>query len=146
MKKNRLKITLTALLLTASVITACLIIPSSAEGTDAKVQSYEEQIDDLNRKRDEVQAKIDQANSEMGSAVEYKKSIDEALEINYSKKVVAQNMIAELDVKIADKKAEKVRQEAIIKERKNQFLKRMVSIADSGSISYLELILSAESL
>ena len=40
MIKRKLRICLIALLLAASSIASSLIVPSSAEGSDAKVQSY----------------------------------------------------------------------------------------------------------
>ena len=146
MKKRSLKICAAALLLAAATLTSTVMIPSSAEGSDAKVQSYEEQMEDLKKKQEEAQAKIDQANSEIANAVEYKRLIDETLEITYSKVALAENMLAELDVKIADKEAEIVRQTEIIEDRREKFKSRMVSIADDGSFSHLSLILSAGSM
>ncbi len=146
MKKHKLRICLIAFLLAAASIASCLIVPSSAEGSDAKVQSYEEQMQDLQKKQEEAQAKIDATKSDLDNAVEYKKAIDETLEVTYSKVALAQEMLAELDVKIADTEAEITRQNEIIDERREQFKKRMVSIADDGSFSNLSLLLSAGSM
>ncbi len=146
MKKRKLRICLIAILLAAVCASSCLIVPSSAEGSDAKVQSYEEQMQDLQKKQEEAQARIDQTKSDLSNAVEYKRAIDETLEVTYSKVALAQDMLAELDVKIADKEAEIVKQNEIIEERREQFKKRMVSIADDGSFSNLSLLLSAGSM
>ena len=146
MKKSKWRICAVALLLAAASVASCLIIPSSAEGSDAKVQSYEEQMNDLQKKQDEAQARLDQTKNDLDNAVEYKRAIDETLEVTYSKVALAQNMVAELDVKIADKEAEIVKQNKIISERREQFKKRMVSIADDGSFSNLSLLLSAGSM
>ncbi|MBR7033957.1 MAG: peptidoglycan DD-metalloendopeptidase family protein [Clostridia bacterium] len=143
MKKNKIRLCLIALLLTAISIASCLIVPSSAEGSDAKVQSYEEQMQDLQKKQEDAQARIDQTKNDIENAIEYKRAIDENLEVTYSKIALAQNMLSELDVKIADKEAEIVKQNEIIDERREQFKKRMVSIADDGSFSNLSLLLSA---
>ncbi|MBQ6678108.1 MAG: peptidoglycan DD-metalloendopeptidase family protein [Clostridia bacterium] len=146
MKKRKLRICLIALLLAAACVSSCLFVPSSAEGSDAKVQSYEEQMQDLQKKQEEAQARIDQTKNDLSNAVEYKRAIDETLEVTYSKVALAQDMLAELDVKIADKEAEIVKQTEIISERREQFKKRMVSIADDGSFSNLSLLLSAGSM
>ena len=146
MKKFKLRVCLIAFLLAAASIASCLIVPSSAEGSDAKVQSYEEQMQDLQKKQEDAQARLDQTKNDLSNAVEYKRAIDETLEVTYSKVSLAQNMLAELDVKIADKEAEIVKQSEIIDERREQFKKRMVSIADDGSFSNLSLLLSAGSM
>ena len=146
MKKCRLRVCAIAFLLAAASVVSCLIVPSSAEGSDAKVQSYEEQMQDLQKKQEDAQARIAETKNDINNAVEYKKAIDETLEVTYSKIYLAQNMLSELDVKIADKEAEIVRQTEIINERREQFKKRMVSIADDGSFSNLSLLLSAGSM
>ncbi|MBR3639917.1 MAG: hypothetical protein IKN50_04855, partial [Clostridia bacterium] len=146
MKKIRMRVCMIAFLLAAASVVSCLVVPSSAEGSDAKVQSYEEQMQDLQKKQEDAQARIDQTKNDLSNAVEYKRAIDETLEVTYSKVSLAQNMLAELDVKIADKEAEIVKQSEIIGERREQFKKRMVSIADDGSFSNLSLLLSAGSM
>ena len=85
MKKCRLRVCAIAFLLAAASVVSCLIVPSSAEGSDAKVQSYEEQMQDLQKKQEDAQARIAETKNDINNAVEYKKAIDETLEVTYSK-------------------------------------------------------------
>ncbi|MBQ7475408.1 MAG: peptidoglycan DD-metalloendopeptidase family protein [Clostridia bacterium] len=147
MKKKKFRVCLIALALSAATIASCLVTPSSAaEGTDSKIASYEEQMNDLKKKQEEAAERINATQNDLSQAVDYKRSIDESLEITYQKMYLAENMIAELDVKIADKEAEILKQNEIIEDRREKFKKRMVSIADDGSFSYLSLLLSAGSV
>ncbi len=129
-----------------AILTAGIVMPSAAETSDATQQSYQSQIDDLEQKAQNARAAMEATQGDISKSVEYKQSLDENISATYQKMQVAQSMIDDLDVKIADKNDEIAEMEDKIDERWERYKERMVVIADDGNLSYLEMLLDAGSL
>lgn len=146
MKTKKIIRRLVCLMSLLALLVAGVTMPSSAETSDATQQSYQSQIDDLEQKAQNARAAMEATQGDISKSVEYKQSLDENISATYQKMQVAQSMIDDLDVKIADKNDEIAEMEDKIDERWERYKERMVVIADDGNLSYLEMLLDAGSL
>ena len=118
-----------------------MMLPSSAEGTNnATVQSYEDQISDLEAKQEEAQRRINEAQGDIDSVMDYKRALDDSIEYTLSKMRIAENMLSELDAEIAAKKVLIEETEEKMKDQRKAFLRRVVTLEEDGNVSYIELL------
>ena len=146
MKTKKIIRRLVCLMSLLALLVAGVTMPSSAETSDAKVQSYEEQMSALEEKQNEARAAMEATQGDISNSVEYKANLDASISATYQKMQVAQSMIDDLDVKIEEKNDEIAELEDKIDERWERYKERMVIIADDGNLSYLEMLLDAGSL
>ena len=141
--KKQLKI-MAILTLSALLSASVLMLPSSAEGTNnATVQSYEDQISDLEARQEEARQRIEEAQGSIDSAIEYKRAIDDSIGYTISKINVAENMLTELDAEIAEKEELIKETEGKMKDQREAFLRRVAALEEDGNVSYIELLFGA---
>lgn len=132
------------------VIGVCLAGGSVANAdsklTDATVQKYEEQIADLQKQQKEIQGQLAKLAKEESSLSEQKQMVDTYMDTTQRKITIAQTLLSELDVKIADNQASLEAAQAEYDRMYEQFWSIVVMSYEEGDASYLGLILGADSL
>jgi len=144
MKNYSLKLTAAVLFMSLSILFASPMCRVSAN--DATVKSYEDQLEALSIKQEEALAKLNEAEASLAGALERKQIIDEYLEATMRKIVIAEAMLAELELQIAEKEEAIHTAESDIIERRSIFLDRMAHMEEDGNASFIELLLGSESL
>ena len=144
MKNYSLKLTAAVLFMSLSILFASPMCHVSAN--DATVKSYEDQLEALSIKQEEALAKLNEAEASLAGALERKQIIDEYLEATMRKIVIAEAMLAELELQIAEKEEAIHTAESDIIERRSIFLDRMAHMEEDGNASFIELLLGSESL
>lgn len=129
-----------------AILTAGIVMPSAAETSDATVQSYEQQMAEYEQQKNDALAGIEATEGDISNSIEQRKNLDQSISATFGKIQVANDMIADLEVKISDKNKEIAEMEDKIDERWERYKERMVVIADDGNLSYLEMLLDAGSL
>ena len=114
--------------------------------TDATVQSYEQQLEEISKRQAEALNNLQKVRNEQASALEEKVAYDSMVELAIKKKELAKKQYDSLTEQIADKESRiEVATENITRQHQ-AFLDRMVTLYEEGEVSYLDLILGAESL
>lgn len=122
-------------------------VGASAENVnDATVQSYEAQIDELTKKQEAAQAKIDAAQNDIDNIMGYKAALDESIGYTYRKIETANAMIAELDRTIAEKQDLIAATEEKIKDTRAALLRRMSAMNETDKATYLDILLGSADL
>jgi len=153
MKNNRkaFRRVLSTLLACVTLLTVCSIggAPHSMAAsnlTDAKVQSFEAQIADLQKEQTRIRNNLTKLQKDAAAQYEIKREMDNLLETTSRKMEAAQTLLRELDTKITDKKDEIAQNTDDYKKMYQKFLDMMVVSHEEGEASYIGLILGADSL
>ncbi len=145
MKKTKLKL-ITAVFFASAMIAS--VVPSYAGSnlTDATVQSYEDQIADIQRKKDEALSALESIEREQASTWNKITELDNIIEYNNQMKNLAEAQIDMLNEQIIEKNASISEKEKLIEEQEEAFVDRMVSVYMEEKADYIELILGSETL
>jgi len=136
-------------------ICLCLILTTSflsstplfnAGLTDATVQSYEQQLAEISQRQKEALNNLQYVRNEHASALEQKAAYDSLVELAVKKKELAKKQYDSITEQIANKETLINTASVNIEKQHQAFLDRMVTVYEEGEVSYLELILGAESL
>ena len=135
----------------AAVLTATLLLMAPAPSNyvnaeNAQVQKYEDQISELEQTQKELQRKISNVQSEASQTAEYKQNLDSLVYTLSQKISVSQALLDELEVRIEETKASIAEKEVSIEESFAKFQERMRMSYEEGSVSYLGLLLGADSV
>ena len=135
----------------AAVLTAALLVMAPAPSNhvnaeNAQVQKYEDQISELEQTQKELQRKISNVQSEASQTAEYKQNLDSLVYTLSQKISVSQALLDELEVRIEETKTSIAEKEASIEETFAKFQERMRMSYEEGSVSYLSLLLDADSV
>lgn len=135
----------------AAVLTAALLVMAPAPSNyvnaeNAQVQKYEDQISELEQTQKELQRKISNVQSEASQTAEYKQNLDSLVYTLSQKISISQALLDELEVRIEETKTSIAEKEASIEETFAKFQERMRMSYEEGSVSYLSLLLDADSV
>ncbi len=146
--KNNFKKRIISFLLCAVMISAPVwALPAhGATVSDATVQSYEDKINSLSAKQEEILQKLDRMENSIATAIARKNEIDTLIELTARKMQAAETMIYELEVQIAETEAQIIVTEEKAKLRRKALLDRIAINQKLGEASYFEMLLSSESM
>ena len=114
--------------------------------TDAKVQSYQDQLEALRERQAQATADLQALHTEQGNAWEEKLKLDELINITTQQKQLAEKQIESIRGQIAEKEAAIAETSARIEAQQDAFYERMVDSYTEKKTDYLELVLGAENL
>lgn len=138
--------------LTLCLAAVMLAIPRTAESvsasklTDSKVQSFEAQIDKLNREMENLKTNLSNAKSAIDKTIAEKAVLDAEMNILIQKIDVTNQLITELAGSIEQKNAEIISKEQAYAEKYALFKERLRVTHEDGQASYLEMLFGADSL
>ncbi len=138
----------------AAVIVGCAVVgicdPSktvfAGELTDATVQSYEDQIAAIQKKKDQALNALTDIQSSKSSTWSTITELDKVIDYNNQMKELAEGQIDELNKSINQKNADIQDKEERIAKQEEAFLDRMVDVYMDDNSDYVEIILGSESL
>lgn len=147
MKKLKLKI-MSAALVGSAVVGICNPAMVFADNTltDATVQSYEDQIADIQRKKDQALSQLSSIQSSKSSTWQSITELDNVIDYNNQMKSLAEGQIDELNKSIELKTADIEDKIERIENQEEAFLQRMVDVYMDDNSDYIEIILGSESL
>ena len=117
-----------------------------ADLTDATTKSYEDQISEAERKRDEAGEELSRIWDEQTSAYTIMWQLDQLIERNEELKRLAEDHLNSIDAQIGEKNQEILDTEALMEEQQTALLNRMRETYMEQSVDYIEILLDAESL
>ena len=149
MKKLKLKV-MSALIIGSAIVGICyptqIAVAADGELTDATVQSYEDQIADIQRKKDQALDALTDIQNDKTSTWNTITELDKVIEYNNQMKDLAEGQIDELNKSINQKTADIEDKENRIEKQENAFLERMADVYMDENSDYIEIILGSESL
>lgn len=149
MKKLKLKV-MSALIIGSAVVGICyptqIAVAADGNLTDATVQSYEDQIADIQRKKEQALNALTNIQNDKTSTWNTITELDKVIEYNNQMKGLAEGQIDELNKSINQKTADIEDKENRIEKQENAFLKRMADVYMDDNSDYIEIILGSESL
>ena len=149
MKKLKLKV-MSALILGSAIVGICyptqIAVAADGNLTDATVQSYEDQIADIQRKKDQALNALTNIQNDKTSTWNTITELDKVIEYNNQMKGLAEGQIDELNKSINQKTADIEDKENRIEKQENAFLERMADVYMDDNSDYIEIILGSESL
>ena len=150
LKGSRLK-TWSAGVLSAILVASLVSAPVSASEyadlpTDAKVQSYQDQLEDLRARQAQATEDLKALHQEQGNAWQEKLKLDELINITTQQKQLAEKQIESIRGQIAEKEQAIADTAARIETQQDAFFGRMVDSYTEKKTDYLELVLGAENL
>lgn len=149
MKKLKLKV-MSALIIGSAVVGICyptqIAVAADGNLTDATVQSYEDQIADIQRKKEQALNALTNIQNDKTSTWNTITELDKVIEYNNQMKGLAEGQIDELNKSINQKTADIEDKENRIEKQENAFLERMADVYMDDNSDYIEIILGSESL
>ncbi len=135
----------------ALALTAALLVMAPAPGNyanaeNARVKKYEDQISELEKTKKELQQKIANVKDKANETAEYKKNLDSLVYTLSQKIAISQSLLDELETRIEETKASITEKETSIEETFEKFQERMRMSYEEGSVSYLGMLLGADSV
>ncbi len=137
---------LTASLLTASLLPGLPWTAAGNGGSDAKVQSYEDQMASLAAKQEQALAELMEIQSSQTEAQLELGKYDELLRYNNEMKNLASGQLDSLTEQIQDKTQSIEETTAAIESQEQAFLDRMVAVYMEEDTDFLELLFESEDL
>ncbi|MBQ7921780.1 MAG: peptidoglycan DD-metalloendopeptidase family protein [Clostridia bacterium] len=110
------------------------------------MQSYEQQLAEISKRQQEALNNLQQVRNEQASAMEQKAAYDSLVDLAVKKKELAKKQYDSIVEQIASKEEMIATATVNIETKYQAFLDRMVTVYEEGEVSYLELILGAQSL
>lgn len=139
----------TSLLLAASLASAVFFVPSSvrpAYASNASVKKYEEQIAQLEAEQAELKNKISGIENKQSELSEKKQYLDSLVTTVSQKIQASEQLINELNTQISDAEASIAQFESSIAETTERIRERMRLNQETGTESYLDVLIGAENL
>lgn len=130
------------------IVTVCMwMIPSSAASVDdATIKSYEDQLAANREKQKELEAQLAGLSGNLSDALSLKATYDSSIEVAAQQKIILENMISDLEGQITALEEEEAATLESIESQRQTFLERVAASQQSGTSSYLELLLSSENM
>lgn len=140
--------TLAAALLAAVMIAVSLpsSAASSSDYTDATVEAYEAQLKKLKQEQKQLEKDIASVRTNQSDAEKLKQYLDRQISLTHDKITLTEALLADLAANISEKEALIAEKEADIDIQYKKFLERIKIAYEEGTVSYIELILGADSL
>ena len=114
--------------------------------TDAKVQSYQDQLEALRQRQEQATEDLMALHMEEGNAWDEKLKLDELINITTQQKQLAEKQIESINLQIDEKQKAIEETTARIEAQQTAFYQRMVDSYTEKKTDYLELVLGAENL
>ena len=143
--KNKTITRITAVLLTAATIGLTGTTVSS-DNTDAKVQSYEDQLAEIAWKKQQALNELSDIDSDRTNTYNDALKLDEIIQLNAQQKTLVENQLDKINEQIADKTENIAATEALLETQEEAFLDRMVANYMEQEADYIELILGSVDL
>lgn len=141
---------MSAILIGSAVVAICypmqIAVAADGELTDATVQSYEDQIADIQRKKDQALDELASIQTDKSNTWNTITELDKVIEYNNQMKTLAEGQMDELDKSITQKTADIEDKETRIENQEEAFLERMVDVYMDENSDYIEILLGSESL
>ena len=141
--KKAFSAVLAALMLTGSPMTVWEV---SAAESDVTVQSYEDQLAEISRKKETALAKIDDIRNNRDTQYSEAQALDELIRLNTRQKNLVQAQLDSIGRQIADKTALIAETQQKIETQEQAFLNRMAAQYMEQDVDWIELILGSVSL
>lgn len=119
---------------------------SAAGYTDAKVQSFESDIANLEKKIKAKKAELANLSNSLEDLEKKAAGFSENIELVNQKITKTEELLTELNNQIIDKEAEITEKEADIDMQRERFKARVRAAYMEGNVSYLEILLGSENL
>jgi len=117
-----------------------------AVATDAVVQSIEQQLADLDEKKQETLSALDSVREDLKNAQATKEYYDTLISISIKRQLLAQQQLEAIAQQIAEKETAIAEAQENIRKQEAAFSDRMVTLYEEGDVSYLELLLGTKTL
>ena len=118
----------------------------SAAESDVTVQSYEDQLAEISRKKETALAKIDDIRNNRDTQYSEAQALDELIRLNTRQKNLVQAQLDSIGRQIADKTALIAETQQKIETQEQAFLNRMAAQYMEQDVDWIELILGSVSL
>lgn len=118
----------------------------SAAESDVTVQSYEDQLAEISRKKETALAKIDDIRNNRDTQYSEAQALDELIRLNTRQKNLVQAQLDSIGRQIADKTALIAETQQKIETQEQAFLNRMTAQYMEQDVDWIELILGSVSL
>ena len=141
--KKAFSAVLAALMLAESPTTVWEV---SAAESDVTVQSYEDQLAEISRKKETALAKIDDIRNNRDTQYSEAQALDELIRLNTRQKNLVQTQLDSIGRQIADKTALIAETQQKIETQEQAFLNRMAAQYMEQDVDWIELILGSVSL
>ena len=141
--KKAFSAVLAALMLAGSPTTVWEV---SAAESDVTVQSYEDQLAEISRKKETALAKIDDIRNNRDTQYSEAQALDELIRLNTRQKNLVQAQLDSIGRQIADKTALIAETQQKIETQEQAFLNRMAAHYMEQDVDWIELILGSVSL
>ncbi len=135
-----------AVLLAALMLTGTPAVYVSAGDSDVTVQSYEDQLAELNRKKEAALAKIDDVRNDRDTQTSEAQALDELIRLSTQQKNLVQAQLDSIGRQIEEKTALIAETEDKIADQEQAFLDRMTAHYMEQEVDWIELILGSVSL
>ena len=141
---------LTSLLLVCTLLVFSGIptgsIRVSAAESDVTVQSYEDQLSELSRKKEAALAQLDDVRNNRDTQISEAYALDEIIRLNTQQKNLVQVQLDSINQQITEKTALIEETSAKIAEQEQSFLNRMTAHYMEQEVDWIELIFGSASL
>ena len=118
----------------------------SAAESDVTVQSYEDQLAELSRKKEAALAQLDDVRNNRDTQISEAYALDEIIRLNTQQKNLVQVQLDSINQQIAEKTALIEETSAKIAEQEQAFLDRMTAHYMEQEVDWIELIFGSASL
>lgn len=139
-----------AVVLVAGVIFVPSLSHNTAEAAvdynDATIKSYQDQIAKLEEQKQQYLSSLSGVQNDLTKAKEYKEYLDNLVNSTTKKISLAEEMLASIEANIADTQNSIAEEEEKINKLFDDFCERMRLNYEDGNVSYIGLLLGADSL
>lgn len=111
--------------------------------TDATVKAYEDKIKNIQKQKKDIMSKLNSAKDDKVKATEYKNYIDQQMLLTSDEMATINELIAELDMQIAEKKQNIAITSKKIEKEYDNFGQIIRLTYEEGDASYVEMVLGA---
>ncbi len=146
MKKTIVNRILASIVLSIILVVSCMPISAGNGLTDATVKSYEEQLKEIAKKKQEAQNTLAELRATQSDIWTEIGAIDQVLEYNSQLKSLAEAQIEALNAQIAEKTQNIEATTQSIDTQRQEYMERMVYNYMDQETDYIELILGSENL
>jgi len=143
--KKLLSVFLAALMLTGTPVIGLAGNVYAGE-SDVTVRSYEDQLEEISRKKEEALARIEDVRNSRNTEISEAQALDELIQLNIQQKNLVQTQLDAIGRQIEEKTARIAETEKKIEEQEQMFLARMTARYMEQEIDWIELILGSVSL
>ena len=145
-KYRRVIISVIALLLAAAILTGLLVTVFAANSADIRteISGLESKQDELDQKKQELEAQIAANNTQTLNVVEQKAQIDQEIELTRQEVENLNEQIRQYNLLIAEKQAELDQLQTDQNDLLDRYKQRIRAMQEQGDVSYWSIIFGAK--